>query len=410
LAQQALSFERQEPINFIHDQYWEEGSDGLLGAQRLLRDLDRLDQHRFTTERRKRELTKTISLASMAPVEFQRLREEGITKFMTLLEWFDRDFPGHYLRLIKNVSLTFVALVPPTEGIHATLSNSGVSRVMVGPPFAEPRTILRLPEAISLTVANEGTGLFEVNLRDAMLLPFEGSGVETTWTLELPHAANRFDFRTLVDVVMKIQYTALEDWGYKKKVLERLGADNQGRVTIEAQTYFSARNSFPDTWYHFRNPVFLANSGDYGYESSQTPPPYSLRMELSQSNFPPNQEQHRLKRVLLAATAAVPKVPVEISFTPAGGNTAYSVQGKLEESRLTLVGTQTFPIQSLSPFGAWMVRVRNEADPAEYPDTFNGASTLYNQRKLNLDWLEDLLLVFEYEAKTRYPPYREITA
>src|SRR5205823_15053880 len=114
------------------------------------------------------------------------------------------------------------------EGIHATLSTGGLSRVVVGPPFDTPRVIQRLPESISVTTASNGTGLFELRLDDPILLPFEGNGVETTWRLELPKGANRFDFTTLVDVLLTVRYTALEDRGFRRKVLRAMGADNDG--------------------------------------------------------------------------------------------------------------------------------------------------------------------------------------
>lgn len=374
MAQQALSFERQEPVHFIGDQYWDAGRKGLLGAENLLSDLNRLDQHRFSTEQRKRELTKTISLASVDPVEFRRLQQAGMMELDTLLEWFDRDFPGHYLRLIKNVSLTFVALIPPVEGIHATLGNTGLSRVMVGPPFVEPRVLLRQPEAISVTVPNNGTGLFEVNLRDELLLPFEGSGVETSWRLELPPGANRFDYQTLVDVLLTIRYTALDDWGYRQKVLDAWGADQDGWVTIEGRTFFSARNRFPDQWYQFQNPAVLADPGSV---TNQTPRPYSLRMDLTAADFPPHElidfpphETHQpgMTRLIVAAGGTPPgKVPVEISFTPAGASTTHTASAELEEGRVILASSQALPLDTLKPFGAWTIRVRNEANPVTYP-------------------------------------------
>ena len=43
---------------------------------------------------------------------------------------FDRDFPGHYQRLIRQVRLSVVALVPPGRGIRATLASYGISRVI----------------------------------------------------------------------------------------------------------------------------------------------------------------------------------------------------------------------------------------------------------------------------------------
>ena len=52
--------------------------------------------------------------------------------FVTPMELFDRDFPGHYLRLIRRVRVSVIALVPPTRGLRATLSASGISRVVAG--------------------------------------------------------------------------------------------------------------------------------------------------------------------------------------------------------------------------------------------------------------------------------------
>lgn len=40
---------------------------------------------------------------------------------------FDREFPGHYLRLIKRVRTSVIALIPPTGGVKAALSTMGLS-------------------------------------------------------------------------------------------------------------------------------------------------------------------------------------------------------------------------------------------------------------------------------------------
>ena len=40
-------------------------------------------------------------------------------------------------------------------------------------------------------------------------MPFEAMGVDTSWELQMPKAANPFDYRTLADVLMTIEYTAL---------------------------------------------------------------------------------------------------------------------------------------------------------------------------------------------------------
>ena len=119
LAENQLAFERQEPPPaLIQADYWEvidgaaapaTGQDappdrrGLTGSARLLQDIFRLDQHAFETDKRKLQLTRTFSLARLAPIEFQLFRDTGAIVFATPTALFDRDFPGHYLRLVKRV-------------------------------------------------------------------------------------------------------------------------------------------------------------------------------------------------------------------------------------------------------------------------------------------------------------------
>ena len=94
----------------------EEDRRGLTGSARLLQDIYQLDQHAFQTDERKHQLTKTISLAQQYPAEFQRFRETGEMTFETPRAWFDRDFPGHHLRLIKRVRTSIIGLIPPMGG------------------------------------------------------------------------------------------------------------------------------------------------------------------------------------------------------------------------------------------------------------------------------------------------------
>jgi hypothetical protein len=123
LAASQLAFERQElPPPYIQSDYWQAPGDntgdgqapdrrGLTGSARLLQDIYQLDQYAFNTNKRKLQLSKTISLAQMAPAEFQRFRETGVLPFATPMGIFDRDFPGHYLRLIRREKTSVVALV-----------------------------------------------------------------------------------------------------------------------------------------------------------------------------------------------------------------------------------------------------------------------------------------------------------
>jgi hypothetical protein len=231
LAENQLGFERQEtPLAYIQADYWNvpdeggitdaEGPDrhGLTGSARLLHDIYQLDQYAFDTNRRKLQLVKVLSLARLAPVEFQRFRETGVLTFTTQMQMFDRDFPGHYLRLIKRVRTSVIALIPPTQGIHATLSTSGLSRVLIGPDLFQRVPIRRDPKFVALSSPMNSTRLFELEPQSDMLLPFEGNGVEGAWEFRMPKAANLFDYRTIADVLITIEYTALNSFHYYQQI------------------------------------------------------------------------------------------------------------------------------------------------------------------------------------------------
>src|SRR5262245_54538158 len=134
LAQAQLAFERHEPLDgFIAADYWRPSTDigsdttepatdrrGVTGSARLLQDLYRLAQQSFDTDRRKLHLTQTVALSEIAAFELQQFRDTGVLTFATPEALFDRDFPGHYLRLVKRVTVKMVALVSPLRGLRAT--------------------------------------------------------------------------------------------------------------------------------------------------------------------------------------------------------------------------------------------------------------------------------------------------
>src|SRR5262249_22787282 len=151
-------------------------------------------QFAFETNKRKLQLTKTFSLAKLLPLEFQRFHETGELTFATPMLLFDRDFPGHYLRLIKRVRTSVVALIPPNQGIRATLTTAGVSRVVINGATFQTIAMRRDPESVALTTPINATGLFELDAQSDLILPFEFTGVDTMWNLEMPKATNPFDY------------------------------------------------------------------------------------------------------------------------------------------------------------------------------------------------------------------------
>jgi hypothetical protein len=295
LAEAQLAFERQEiPPAFIQTDYWEPPAKskpptangqtanvhGLTGSARLLRDITELDQYAFRTDQRKLQLAETFSLMQLDPIAFQHFRETGKLPFDTPMRLFESKFPGHYLRLIRRVKLSVIALIPPTQGIRATLSTVGTSRVVIRDNIYQTVNIQRGPETIALTSPINATGLFDLDPQPEMLVPFEGIGVDTSWVFHLPKAANQFDYNTIADVLFTLEYTALNDFDYAQRVIKRL--DSQ----FSADRPFSFRRDFADAWWDLHNP-------------EQTPKPFVVSFQTGESDFPANVEDLRIGQVVL---------------------------------------------------------------------------------------------------------------
>ena len=392
LAEMQLAFERQQtPPALIQADYWEAPSDdaiavsandnapdrrGLTGSARLLADVYKLDQYRFETEKRKLQLTKTISLARLAPVEFQQFRETGVMPFNTTMELFDHDFPGHYLRLIKRVRTSVIALIPPTEGIHATLSTTGISRVVVGNNgiFKEIGAS-RPPESVALSSPRDATGLFELTPQpQEMLLPFEGMGVDTAWELQMPKASNLFDYNTITDVLFTIEYTALASPDYRQQVIQK---PDRG---ISADRPFSFRHQFADQWYDLHNP-------------EQTENLMVVHFDTKQEDFPPNIEDLRIQQVVLyfaKATGQPFEVPAKLRFKKEGSDEFEDVGGEIT-SIDGVISTRQNAIH-------WLIKLHNQIPFGEWEFVLPNTDEIKNRFKN--EKIEDILFVITYSGRT----------
>ena len=313
LAEAQLAFERQEiPPPFINGDYWARpsalassgGSRGITGSDRLLRDIYDLDQYAFRTDQRKLALTKTFSLARLDPLGFRRFVETGVMHVATPARLFDRDFPGHFLRLIKRVRASIV-VPPPSDGIHATLASTGVSRVVQGPDF-ETVVLARAPESIALTSADSTTSPFELEGQPDLLVAFENLGVDTSFQLSMPKAANQFDFEAIADVLLTVEYTALDSPIHRERVLASLDRN----VTL--QRILSFRHELVDAW-------------DDLHDAAAAVP--GVRFRTSRADFAPNLDNVRINDVTLYFSPASGSVPAGwsmalqtgLAFTPDQG-------------------------------------------------------------------------------------------
>jgi hypothetical protein len=358
LAENQLAFERQEaPAGYIQADYWTERAleggaaqsnggtppdrKGLTGSARLLQDIYQLDQYAFETDRRKLQLTKTISLSQLDPFAFQQFTETGVLRFSTPMELFDWDFPGHYLRLIKRVRVSVVALIPPTQGIHATLSTTATTRVVTGKDRFQPVVVRREPQSVALSSPTNASGVFELDPQSELLLPFEGLGVDAAWEFRMPRAANRFDYSTIADVLLTIDYTALESFTYRQQVTRSL------RNSFSADRPYSFRFQLADAWYDLHNP-------------DQTTTPMTVRFRTMAEDFPSNIEDIRIQQVVLyfsRVEGETFEVPVNyLHFTPQGGSVAIggaasSYDGVISTRRGN--ASSWLPMIGKSPVGDW---------------------------------------------------------
>lgn len=390
LAQHQLGFERQEtPPAFIKADYWnvtdeaaspvsngnaQPDRQGLTGSVRLLQDITRLDQFAFDTNRRKLQLAETFSLARLFPLEFQQFRESGRLPFATSMTLFDRGFPGHYLRLIKRVHVSIIALVPPVQGVRATLITSGISRVVTSGDVFQSILVRRDPELIAFTSPSNATGLIDLEPDAGLLLPFESMGVDTNWELQLPKAANSFDFRSISDVLFTVEYTALQDSSYRQQIISQL------EDTVSAERVFSVRDQFADQWYALHNP-------------GSATMPMALRFTLTREDFPPNLDDVRIQQVLFAVVRTSGQIH-EISdtqllltapgtTTAVGGKAGTSIEGVISTRRGNALAWTG--LIDRSPAGAWELIL---PDTQEMRDSFKNGE------------IDDLLLVLTYAGHT----------
>lgn len=358
LAEAQLAFERQElPAGFVGADYWRDATGdasapdrrGLTGSARLLQDVTRLDQYAFETDRRKLHLTQTFPLSQLAAFELQQFRETGVLTFATPQELFDREFPGHYLRLIRRVKVSLVALLPPVRGVRATLSASGVSRAVVARGPFETVTLRRQPESIAFTSPVNATGLFELEPETGMLLPFEGMGVDAVWRLELPKPANPFDFRMIADVLLTVEYTALDSTEYRDRVVHELDRRFSGDRS------FSIRNQFPDAWFELNNP-------DTVEPDRRMRPVLPLRVE----DFPPHVADLRVEHLSVFVVRR-DELADELTFTSlrhtAGGRIVSTEEvttvGGIASTRRP-GGSAWVVLLGLDPAGDWELGIRDD--------------------------------------------------
>jgi Tc toxin complex TcA C-terminal TcB-binding domain/Neuraminidase-like domain/Salmonella virulence plasmid 28.1kDa A protein len=267
-AESAYRFELNSTQTFVNSGYWSSERQGLTAGHQLVAALLQMEKSHVDNNVRTLEIERTISLRDLDPLALMKLKQQGECMFSLGEMLFDLDFPGHYLRKVKTLSLSIPAVLPPYQNINATLTQLssqivltsdgqgglGAVEFLLGgtkdaknPGPGALQSNASASQAIALSRGIDDFGLFELSFNDERYLPFEGTGAVSTWRLSLPRAANRFSFDAISDVIVKLHYTAVdggEEFRSNVTGLDVLKTYQGAQVYNLAQTY-------PAEWHGF---------------------------------------------------------------------------------------------------------------------------------------------------------------
>jgi hypothetical protein len=270
-AEMAFRYERGDSErHFLHGTNWDNLHEGLMAGERLELALHTMDRAYMEKNCRQYELTKHISLRIYFPAAFIQLKTVGYCE-IDIPEWmYDLDYPGHYMRQIKSVTLSVPCVAGPYTGIHCKLQLLS-SLIRISPllpsleaccctdkkshrlcdhdPYVRKRH--GATEAIATSSGQDDSGLFELNFRDERYLPFEFSGAVSRWRIELPPDNNQFNLITLSDVVMNINFMAREGGAELRRYANQRA---QAHLPGGGYRFFDIRYEFPDAWRVFAPP------------------------------------------------------------------------------------------------------------------------------------------------------------
>jgi Tc toxin complex TcA C-terminal TcB-binding domain len=320
-AQFAFNLERGHTTrHFIPDCAWDNLHEGLLAGERLSNALRHMEKAYLDENVREYELTKNFSLRLHFPVEYLRLRTTGCCE-IEIPEWmFDLDFPGHYMRRIKNVTLTIPCVTGPYTGVHCRMTLlSSMTRIdpRLAAPVHEcccpskpcdcecrkdehedehllhgyepcpddPRVVRQYAarEAIATSTGQNDSGMFELNFNDERYLPFEYKGAASCWRIELPPENNYFDLNTLSDCIVTLRYTAREGGDLLRRAANRSAHEH---LPGDGWCFFDVRHEFPDAWQLFED---RSNDGPAKKDRPKTDRPKEekrLELWLDRKMFP----------------------------------------------------------------------------------------------------------------------------
>jgi hypothetical protein len=273
-AEKVFRFDRGlTTSNFIQFGNWDIAHDGLLAGERLYVGLKQLEAAYQEKRGHDFEVSKSISLRQINPLELIRLKETGVCEFTLPEVLFDMDYPGHYLRRIRSVSLRIPCVLGTHTSLNCTLrllehkfrtsaivkdKNDYLERL---DETDERFSTINVPiTSIAVSSLEDENGVFELNFHDERYLPFEGAGAVSKWRIELPAEFRQFDYDTIADVVIRLRYTSVDGGDKLKKpasssVMDYIKSAEDLSREEGLFAAFDLKNDFPNEWYSANHPA-----------------------------------------------------------------------------------------------------------------------------------------------------------
>lgn len=257
-AQRAYRFEIGQDTFFVANDNWDAGRAGLLAGEKLLLQLQAMENSYLEHNRREYEITLPCSLMQINPEALIELQQTGSCAFRLPEIWLDLYYPGQYKRRIRSVRCTIPCVTGPYSNVSAKLTLTG-SRMRTEPQAGSEHVML-VPEqrnaSIVVSSANADAGLFELNFNDERYLPFEGAGAISDWQLELPARLRPFDYDTITDVILHVSFTARYDGRFKQEVEDGLAAQFSAAARDNGLLCaISLKHEFPSEYHRLLNGI-----------------------------------------------------------------------------------------------------------------------------------------------------------
>lgn len=206
---------------FIQNTLWNNQYRGLAAGEALKLNLLQMSTAHLQHNQRALEISKTVSLRQLPGKdsnatlnkEWSALKTDllvnGIVDFELTQALFDADYPGHYLRRIKSISVSLPATLGPYENIRATLTQT-YNKIQFSEATDSIKENLHVLEEIALSTGLNDSGLFTLNFdHDERYLPFEYTGAVSRWQLAFPNPKDQaILLSSLTDIIVHVRYTA----------------------------------------------------------------------------------------------------------------------------------------------------------------------------------------------------------